>query len=278
MYLGYQKRKALAAESAVLEMVGKLHLDMMFQDRYMLNGVNAKIRLIQNSPNFSLIAAAANTSKVVLLDAKLIVRQVKVSAAVQLAHERALQTSNIKYPIHRVECKSYTIATGMRSSSEENLFTGQIPKRIVFGMVTNDAFTGSITTNPFNFEPFGVQEVAFNVDGRQLPCKPLQPNFPTNEYMQSYMTLFSGTGQMFKDDGNDISREEYKTGFILWAYDLTADLEESGQVQLIKQGIVSLNLKFAAALTASVNVVVYAEFKNLIEIDKYRQVIFDYSA
>ena len=190
MYLGYAKRKALAAESAVLEMVGKLHLDMMFQDRYLLNGVNAKIRLIQNSPNFSLIAAAADTSKVVLLDAKLIVRQVKVSAAVQLAHERALQTTNIKYPIRRVECKSYTIATGMRSSSEENLFTGQIPKRIVFGMVTNDAFTGSITTNPFNFEPFGVQEVALNVDGRQLPCKPLQPNFPTNEYIQSYMTLF----------------------------------------------------------------------------------------
>ncbi len=90
--------------------------------------------------------------------------------------------------------------------------------------------------------------------------------------------MFSGTGHIFKDDGNDISREEYKSGYTLWAFDLTPDMDESGHMQLIQQGVVSLNLKFGGALANVITVVTYAEFENLIEVDKHRQVIFDYSS
>ena len=275
---GYTKRKALAISSGVMEMVGRLHIDMMHQDRYLLGGVDVKIRLVQNAPAFCLIGAANATQKVQIMDCKLMVRHVKVSSAVQLAHERALEIGNVKYPIRRVECKSYTIPAGQRSSNEDYLFSGQLPNRLVFGMVTNDAYVGSTATNPFDFRHFGVNNITLSVDGHQLPAKPLEPNWTTNEYIQSYMTLFSGTGQMFKDDGNHISREEYKAGYTLWAYDLTPDLDESDHTQLIRQGIVSLKLKFAAALTNSINVIVYGEFENLIEVDKNRRVIADFSS
>jgi hypothetical protein len=35
---------------------------------------------------------------------------------------------------------------------------------------------------------------------------------------------------------------------------------------------------FFDALTATINVIMYAEFDNVIEIDRNRQVLFDYSA
>lgn len=38
----------------------------------------------------------------------------------------------------------------------------------------------------------------------------------------------------------------------------------------------SLNLKFADSLPEAINVIVYLEFDNLIEIDKENQVITDY--
>jgi hypothetical protein len=47
---------------------------------------------------------------------------------------------------------------------------------------------------------------------------------------------------------------------------------------VIKQGNVRLEIHFAEALPATINVVLYAEFDNVIEIDKNRQVLFDYSA
>ena len=44
----------------------------------------------------------------------------------------------------------------------------------------------------------------------------------------------------------------------------------------MRQGSVRLALKFAAALGATVSVVAYAEFENVIEVDRDRNVIFDF--
>ena len=53
---------------------------------------------------------------------------------------------------------------------------------------------------------------------------------------------------------------------------------EVGAFQLIKQGNLRVEIHFAEALTATINVVLYAEFDNVIEIDRNRQVLFNYSA
>jgi hypothetical protein len=48
--------------------------------------------------------------------------------------------------------------------------------------------------------------------------------------------------------------------------------------ELIKQGNLRLEIHWTEALTATFNVIIYAEFDNVIEIDRNRQVLFDYSA
>jgi hypothetical protein len=49
-------------------------------------------------------------------------------------------------------------------------------------------------------------------------------------------------------------------------------MSEVGAFQLIKQGNLRVEIHFAEALTATINVVLYAEFDNVIEIDRNRQV------
>ena len=71
---------------------------------------------------------------------------------------------------------------------------------------------------------------------------------------------------------------KYNNGFTLFAFDLTPDLDKGGYFHLVKQGNLRLELHFKTALTAIINVVVYAEFDNVIKIDKARNVLFDYSA
>ena len=44
---GYTQRKALAAESKEIDLMGKLHIDLAFQNRYLLNGVEVRLRLIR---------------------------------------------------------------------------------------------------------------------------------------------------------------------------------------------------------------------------------------
>jgi hypothetical protein len=51
-----------------------------------------------------------------------------------------------------------------------------------------------------------------------------------------------------------------------------------GAFQLIKQGNLKVEIHFAEALTATINVIMYAVFDNVIKIDRNRQVLFDHSA
>jgi hypothetical protein len=52
-------------------------------------------------------------------------------------------------------------------------------------------------------------------------------------------------------------------------------VSEVGAFQLIKQGNLRVEIHFAEVLTATTNVIIYAGFDNVIEIDRNRQVLFD---
>jgi hypothetical protein len=54
-------------------------------------------------------------------------------------------------------------------------------------------------------------------------------------------------------------------------------MSEVGAFQPIKQDDLHVEIHFAEALAGTINVVLYAEFDNVIEIDRNRQVLFDYS-
>ena len=77
-------------------------------------------------------------------------------------------------------------------------------------------------------------------------------------------------------EGIYIDREDYANGYALYAFDLTAELGEDDHFRLLRQGSVRLGLKFAVALPATATVVAYAEFENVIEVDRDRNVIFDF--
>ena len=62
----YTKRKALAAESKEMDMMGKLHLDLFFQNRYLLNGVEVRLRLIRSNDLFCLHGNANQADNKVL--------------------------------------------------------------------------------------------------------------------------------------------------------------------------------------------------------------------
>ena len=195
---GFVARRENILRSRLVDMMGRLHVDLLLQDKFLINGVDVKIRLVRSKPAFALMAGGVNPDyKIQIVNVTLFAKKATLNSTVQMAHIKALEKSTVKYPMRSVECKVYSIPAGTRSHTYENLFLGTLPKRLVLCCIDNDAYNGAYDKNPFHAKNK-------NVDGRQIPSKPFQPNFADDLFVRSYMSLFS-TGKMWQDEGNGLT-------------------------------------------------------------------------
>ena len=279
---GFGKRQELTSQSRTIDMMGRLHCDIFHQERYLINGVDVKIRLTPSKSSFNLMAAAGTGFKSIITYASLFVRKVRLNPAVSLAHAKALERTAAKYPIKRVVVKTFSVPAGNVGVVQDNLFLSQTPNRLVIGLVDSAAFNGQIDSNPFNFKTQRLSFLSLYLDGKQVPSKPLQPHYPVDgrggRYVRSFFHLMVSSGLVNQDAGSDISREDFAQGFSLYSMDLTPSLLDDNQLfELIKSGALRMEMKFETALTQSVTAVVWAEMDSMIEIDRNRTILTDFS-
>ncbi|XP_035211046.1 uncharacterized protein F54H12.2-like [Stegodyphus dumicola] len=267
---GFIQRAEMFKLSASVDMIGRLHLDMFHQERLLLNMVDMKIKLIRSKPEFCLLGAGE--FKVLLENASLFVRKVRVSPGVVLGHAKALEKSTAKYPINRVLCKAYSIPTGNMSFVQDNIFIGQMPNRIVVACIDNDAFNGNYKKSPFEFKHYNINFIGVYIDGQPVPHNPLQPNFDKNQFIRAYHNLFINA----EDKGLYLSRSEFSEGYSLFRFDLSHDLCDGSYLNLVRHSNLRLEIKFGTPLQQTVSLIVYAEFENLIEINKARNILYDF--
>ncbi|KAK3728017.1 hypothetical protein QZH41_000111 [Actinostola sp. cb2023] len=163
--------------------------------------------------------------QIIFTSIKLKVRKVKIANHVIVAHESALSKVPAVYGVPRSVCKSFTIPGTTPSLVKDNVFNGQIPKRLIVFMNKSTATNGSYTSNPFNMDLFSISSIGVYVDGEQSPSKPLKLNLTgTNKmYLESFQTLFTGTGKFHDDAGNLITRDDYHKGYGFFVFDLRPD-------------------------------------------------------
>jgi len=189
---GLLKRRALGLDSRTFDMMGRLLADIFFQDRYMINKVDVKIKLTRSRDDFCLMGAMVG--KVQIVQASMFVRKVKLF----LAHAKTLERSPEKYPIRRVVCKSFTIPQNYLDVSHGKLFSGQLPTRIVIGLVDNRAYNGDRQRNPFNFNT-NLNEIAVYLGGQQQHAvRPVQPDYGHGLYIRAYNSMFAANSAKTK--------------------------------------------------------------------------------
>ena len=106
------------------------------------------------------------------------------------------------------------------------------------------------TRNPYT------TSIGVYVDGEQTPSKPLKLNLTGNDkkYLESFQTLFTGTGKYHDDAGNHITRDDYHKGYGFFVFDLRPDgCDVSEYLGLRQRGNLSLEIVFSQALTEAIN-------------------------
>ncbi|CAB3997084.1 uncharacterized transposon-derived [Paramuricea clavata] len=154
--------------------------------------------------------------------------------------------------------------------------SGFVPKTLVFGLVDGDTFNSALKKNLFNFKP-SMEKQAIN--GEEIPFKPMKLSFgAAPQYIEAFSTMFSGTGKMYHNTGNDISRSEFPNGYAIYAFDLTPDMcGASTHFNVVQRGNLAIDIQFSAAPAAAASLVCYGEFESTVHIDSERNVIYDYS-
>ena len=127
--------------------------------------------------------------------------------------------------------------------------------------------------NPFHAKNNDINFFAVYIDGRQIPSKPFQQNFDDNLF---YLSLFTSTGKVWQDEGNGLSRSDFRHGYTFFGFDLTLVACDGAYFQLELKGKLLIEMHFCDALLTTVNVIAYAEFESMLEIDKSRNIIYDY--
>ena len=164
---GLKKRHSFFNDGGVVDMIGSIHSDLFFQEKYLPSDVGIRLRLVRSKNSFCLMSDVQQAAfKIKLHDVKLLIRKIKLSPSVFVAHAKALEIGHAKYPIKRVVCKTFTIPRGNLDFTQENLFSGQLPSRLVIGMVDNDAYNGSYEKNPFNFKNYNLTQIKVFLDGQ----------------------------------------------------------------------------------------------------------------
>ena len=272
-------RSRLIEKSKVVELIGRPHVDIFQQDRYLLPGIDMALRFTRSPKAFHLMGADVKGFKTVIVEAALHVRKVKINPTIALEHARTLDGGqNACYPLRRGIVTTFTIGTGSLSCNKENLLSGQLPRRLVLGFVSNTAFNGSSKQNPFNFQNLGLNFLTINAGSQQYPSQLMKPNFAGGEYTHAYNQLYQSLDIYNTSTGLDINMDEFGKGYTLYGFDLTADMGQGSYIDPIKYGSLRMEAHFDTAITAPMNVIVYAEYDNMLKIDRARNVVTDYAA
>ncbi|MCP3667698.1 MAG: hypothetical protein GY696_35275 [Gammaproteobacteria bacterium] len=73
-----------------------------------------------------------------------------------------------------------------------------------------------------------------------------------------------------------VNLNKFKNGICIFAFDLSPDEDDGGDHwDLVKEGETTVNIQFSAATAVAIEVIVYAEFDNLLTIDHARNTFID---
>jgi len=166
---GFVKRWERQKQSKIIEIYDRLHADICNVAQFLLSGVRMQIRLTKAKDDFYLMNSHADTktrATFKFLDAEMIVRRIRPSPKISIAHNETLSKGLFaRYNVTGVELKTFTITAGPQALSINNAVLGKLPKRLLFTMVKNTDFLGSRDSNPYN-RHYDLTNFALYVNGR----------------------------------------------------------------------------------------------------------------
>lgn len=275
---GWVTRAEEVEASATFELIGRPHLDILHQTKYLLPGLNLRISFTRAEDSFCIQTAGTTPPQnlqVKILEAKLYVPKHIILPSEQLKQLKMWEKEPIRYPMREVQMKSYTLPTGTLSHNNQSLITSLLPDRIVIALVDSNNLHGRYGLNPFLFKDFGLTNISVTCNSDVVSMQELEIDFADKRYIRAYNQVFEGLGITDCDSGVALTKSEFLKSKTFFVFDLR-HLRAAPAPP--RYGNCVINLRFKAATTHAINVMCYLEYPSCLNIDSGKNVWFtDYS-
>ena len=272
--IGLKERAEYTNLSQPLVMRGKFHSDIFNQSKPLIDKVNMTIKFHRNDDKFVLMSSMNPAEYKIVIDHMYVI-VTKLAVAERI--EKDVINQVVPYPLTRIVLREFTIPAGVKQFPVNQLHKGNLPAKVVLGLVDNSALTGDYTKNPYNFQHFDVTEVSLTDGGNEVDGQPLQFDFAKNQYVEGYWSLFRALDKRYRNEGNDINRKDYKDGFTLYAFDLSPSLSGGEYIDPKKDGRLIANFKFAKDTPETLTLIVYMQFDDSFLINEAGKITTNFS-
>ena len=272
---GAKARFDLTKFGRSFQLICKVHNDLFNQYKKFPGDIDIKIRFIRNEEDFALMAhTPTQLYKIEIEDAVLHVKRSTLEEVFLNEIDNARKPDKLmKFPYRRVELK-YSTQGPNKSILQENrmISNGELPKRIIVGLIDARAFDGHLNHNPFNFQNFGLTDIVLQRGKDISPfCEMSKLDYVNNKFFEAYLAMIYGTGRLFANDPVSISPDDFKSGAALYCFDLSKNGSNAHSFELSESGTINVIATLAAPVAHGIVMIMYNEFDSMLALGPSNQ-------
>jgi hypothetical protein len=282
---GFVTRKAWTAESRDFEISTYLYLDAALQPRLMSDQMDIELTFHRAPHKFAIEShqapAATTEYKVSIKEANLLVKYRTIAGPVIEAHLSGLNNEDARWFGDGYRVIPHHIPKSTINIVIPDCAKGVYPKQIIACLISSDAYNGSLTKKPYNFQNFKVKEAHLQCNGQYVSVPPIITDFTrgggTNPKInRAYSQLYEAIGRTgMANDTFGLTMTDFIGGMTFWAWDLTPDGIIGGHWQPQRLSNIQLTMNLAEAVTDPVVLLLYCTIQTQFTMDKSFNVFLD---
>jgi hypothetical protein len=137
------------------------------------------------------------------------VKSLELMSGLALEISQKLEKTPARYAIRRISVKSHFISEN-RTEFSTLLFSEQVPRRVVIGLVSNDRYIGNKLYSPFKFMPSNTREITLYANGKTYPSNLYNLDYTNGKYIRAFHDTCEALGFANSVESNGISYEKFK--------------------------------------------------------------------
>ena len=197
----------------------------------------------------------------------------------KLVRERSLgKGRNVVYPVVRSEIRTFSFDGRSIEWTQDNVFLNKVPIKVIIGLMNSTNYNWDLQKYPFAYEKFGVTRVEQRIDGEVYPYRTMEVvgNTKARDFV-GYDQWLEATGAYTHHKPTMLLPGDWGQGNNCTLYmfnNVPGDSEDPMWRNLKMTGNVSYTIKFRANVGHNVTIVIWSEYENHYEIDKFGGILY----